>query len=273
MNQRLHLAFLALMVAAATASIINTESSSLGQGVADRIAEYAADNGGRLPEDWNDLGGYIDFDRLKANLRGAAIDQKIKLFSGNGPFIEGAESGRLVAMTAFPIHEDRRSSIGRYIVFQKADGSIGFRWESEEIIQRAVVKAGASVPVTAVHEEDLFKPLEFEYGARLLKDAMAQGVSADEAQAVLAKHIDDVSKRRVRPAITWAEVLHPVPLPVTPASALSPPPDQRISPATKRSEVDMLISHRWRIIWGSILGLIAVTIGWMFVRRRRPRSG
>lgn len=188
------------------ATSISTLDSGLAAGMAARINEYAADHGGVPPRTWDDLRPYVDFGRLEINI-GGKLETRMILFGEVKPLVDGAVKTNIVAMTAFPIEEDRRESIGRYIVYQ--DKSLRFvaRWESEEMIQAALLNSNLEMVSPPVYRERLFKPLYPEYGMRLFQDAMSQGVSIEHASATIERHVNDVSNRR-KPAVeTWAELV------------------------------------------------------------------
>ena len=187
------------------ASTVSTRLNSVANGLADRISGYATKHNGNAPKSWDDLKPFVDFERAEINL-GASFQSTMTLFSGVYPALEGAAGDRIVAITAFPIDEDRRNGIGRYIVYQQTNGDFGARWESEQTIQKALVTARVSIEPAAVYHERLIKPLYPEYGMKLVEDAVKHGVPMEEAAKMIEKHIDDVSNRSAKPATTWAEV-------------------------------------------------------------------
>ena len=143
----------------------STRSTSLGsvaQALANTFTAYADDHQGNPPESWEELRPYADIQRLERHL-GSSLDAKIILFTGIRPTLADDAEGNLIAMTAFPISEDRHGQLGRYIIYRRSFGKYAARWQNEDTIQRALGKAGRVVPPAPIFYEKLFKPLELEY--------------------------------------------------------------------------------------------------------------
>jgi len=254
------------------ASTISTQLSSIARGIADRIDVYAHEHEGVLPASWDDLRTYMDVSRMEINL-GVPLNEKMLLFGKNHPIIEDAAGVEIVAMTAFPIDEDRRNGIGRYVVYREKSGKFAAKWEAEDAIQNALAKSNVSVPSAAVFQEKLIKPLYPEYGIRLVEDAVRHGVPIEQAVKAVEKHVDDVSNRRAKEATTWAEIadsaIHgsTTPGPYIPNSN-APPATPSRPPSPAQVESPGLATERSAAIWPWIVGIAALVAIVVLLTRR-----
>ena len=261
------------------ATTVTTRWDDLLTSVAAAIDHYAKNHEGKLPSDVESL--FIG--STKAMLQdelGGPISSQVLYFPDNPPTLSG-DSMQLLAVIAFPIEEDRRQSVGRYIVYRHSDGRIRSRWEAEDVIQAAAAKANVVIPYAPLYREKPLKVLEPDYGARLVENAVLKyGVPIEQAVKAVEKHVDDVSNRRAKAATTWAEIASAA----TPASrAVGPNPSPTMPPdATPRSTSDAKPSplqavepvprdSTWPLLWvaGTVAALAAIGL---LVWKRRARS-
>jgi hypothetical protein len=247
-----------------SATSISTQLSSVAEGIADRFNEFAGDHGGMSPKSWDDLRPYIDFDRLYINL-GGPIETKMLLLADVHPTIAGSDPGELAALTAFPINEDRRKGVGRYVVYRRGNGKFAARWEAETTIQQALSDAKVAVPPSAVYQEQPLLPLDPVYGIMLIQDAVKHGVPIEQAAEAVENHVRQISKRRSKPVKTWAELVAlvtppnaaattPVGSPVQPF-ATATPGSPRLATSIVETPVDG--AQKWPV-WLWLVGVIAI---------------
>lgn len=254
-------------------STISTHLELEARALAGALATYAETHQGHLPHSWDELKNGIDFDRLTMRI-GSLIDSRTILLPPDSTVtVDRMQGAVIVAMTAFPIHEDRTEGNGRYIVYRQENGRFAARWESEQTIQKALAAANVSVPPAAVYQERLLKPLNPEYGMKLIEDAIKHGVPAEEAAKAVEKHVDDVSNRRAKPATTWAEVaaaataadVTPTPTaPLPPAIATASP-----QPATPVAQTSAPVVERNSRVWPWLAGIVALVAIIAFALKRR----
>ena len=256
------------------AATISTHLESEAQALVGALSGFAQTHAGELPSSWDELKNGIDFDRLKMRI-GDLIEKRTLLLPKDSVVpLDGPRGAKLIAMTAFPIHEDRTEGNGRYIVYRTENGQFVARWEHEDAIQKALAKANVSVPQAAVYEEKPIKPLYPEYRIRLVEDAVKHGVPIEQAVKAVEKHIDDVSNRRAKEATTWAEIADSAiyssttPVPSIPNSN-APPATPSRPPSPAQVESPGLATERSAPIWPWIVGIAALIMIALFVLKRR----
>lgn len=257
------------------AATVSTQLSSVAHGIADRFNDYAAAHNGAAPKSWDDLRPYLDFDRMEITL-GGALQTKMILLGDVQPTIEGSSQRKVVAMTAFPISEDRRKENGRYIVYQQDNGKFAAQWESEQTIQKALASANVSVPPAAIHQEQLLKPLDPEYGMKLVEDAVKHGIPMDQAVRVVEKHVNEVSNRRAKAATTWAEVAAAASLASAPPLSAQATPQAATNPSLQAPATGAQTSAPSQKskppLWPLLVGIAAIiTIVACVLKRRTQR--
>ncbi len=187
------------------AASIGTQWEGLAHTIAGKIESYAKAHGGQLPSTLQGLYTGIDAALLEDQLRGP-LSSKIVYFEEQKPQLE-QDGEELLAVVAFPISEDRRPEVGRYVIYRDRAGKIGSRWESEKVIQTSVAKTNLFLPFASTYQEKPIKPLYPEYGMRLIDDARKHGVSVEQALKAVEKHIVGVTNRGEKQATTWAELV------------------------------------------------------------------
>lgn len=185
------------------ADSVQTRLQSLAQNTARLLDDYAAGHEGQIPGQWDQFGNYVDKERLMRGLKGALESHLLLLNNRARPRIAGV---LIIALSAYPIAEDRRSSVGRYVVAQKADGHIFAGWEREDVLQKALSEAGVRIPETSIYSEQPLKVLDSSYQEKLLDEAYKKGVSMQRAAEVLKKHVADVRAHRTGYASSWDEI-------------------------------------------------------------------
>jgi hypothetical protein len=270
--------FFALTFACVTSTLfsasIGTQWEGLAHVVAGRLESYAKTHGGQMPGTLDELYTGIDEALLKEQL-GGPVSSKILYYGSKGQNI-AVGSDKILALLAFPINEDRRAEVGRYLIYRTPDGRVGSRWESDNIIRSAMAKVNLTVPEAPTYQEKPIKPLYPEYAMRLIEDAVKHGIPMEKAVKIVEKHIDDVVNRRAKQAKTWAEITasptpdNSTPIPdrtvpditsqATPGAQASHAPG---APATEKPQTSSVIA-----LTAGILLLLAVVVGFIVYRRK-----
>ncbi len=257
-----------------TAASIGTQWEGLAHTIAGKVESFARANGGQLPPALDMLYTGVDAALLEEQI-GGPISSKMIYFGEQRPQLETAGE-ELLAVFAFPINEDRRTEVGRYVIYRNGDGKIGSRWELEKVIQASVAKANVTLPFALTYKEKPIKPLYPEYGMHLLDDARNHGVPIEQAVEILEKHIDDVTNRRVKKATTWLDITaaataNPEPDPTSPLSVTT-----RTTPETL-STLRPVVASEQRVSTSPLLwlfGILALTVcGLLVWKRLRGTNG
>jgi hypothetical protein len=113
------------------------------------VEQYAKANGGNLPTSWEDLDGYLDYQRIETTMN-KKIRPAFHLYGSARPKFTGdwGEGTELIAMTAFVIEDDTRPQKGRYATVRQPDGTIGTQWVNESVIVAAAQAAKLPAPST-----------------------------------------------------------------------------------------------------------------------------
>ncbi|MDB6150629.1 MAG: hypothetical protein JWQ44_2077, partial [Chthoniobacter sp.] len=107
-------------------------------------AAYTKLNGGQLPPTVDSLFAGSPKALIEEQL-GGPISSKVIYFPNRS--IPLRDDGTLLlAVIAFPIQEDRRERIGRYVMYRTKDGKISSAWKDERVIQEALANANLSIP-------------------------------------------------------------------------------------------------------------------------------
>lgn len=254
----LYAVLLAAFTLQAGGSQQSTKLAAIAEGVANCMEAFAKEHNGKAPTTWSELNAYIDLDRVAINLGGSLESQMLLVWS-NHPKLPGAGELELVAVTSFPINEDRRTAVGRYVVYRKSDGRFFSRWESEDTIRASLSKVDTQIPTAAIFKEKPLKALSVEYSIKLIEEAVKQGVPVEKAAEVVEKHVSDVANGHRSPANSWDEIASQT-TGTSPSKAksskqppIAPPPD------TPRS---------W-LVW--LLVVIVAMIGatWLLLRKSK----
>ncbi len=226
------------------------------------LQHYAQQRNGQLPSTINDPEIIHDMGKY-SDLFNPLSDHIIYFFSARPTWRESGmiAEGEIIAMSAYPIHEDRRSALGRYIELRLANGSFDSSWGDESKIQAALTKAGISVPTAPVFQEKPLLPASLEYATTLLEDALAHGVSRAEAGKVIDKHIEDALAGKAKTAKTWAEIL-----PGASAQPSAAKGTQPVSAMHSPSPSDSSPAIKWLLLAAATL--VAFALGWRLLRRK-----
>lgn len=263
-----------------TATVITTQWGGLIGTVSGSIEYYANTHNGELPPDLDSL--YTG--SIKATLEeqlGGPISSKITYLRDSHPKLDSKDRLKdgveVLALIAFPISEDRRAALGRYIVYRRPNGQIGSFWEEEESIQASLRKANVVLPVAPIYHERPLKAPYPEHGMRLVEDAVKQGVPIEQALKVVEKHVDDVANRRAKQATTWAELVAATPsAPVTaperstPAPLSTPQASQVTTPASTPAQTFPASTERRTPVWPWVVGIVLLLVIVSFVVKLRP---
>jgi hypothetical protein len=253
----------------AAASSINTYWEGLAHNISLAIESYSERNNGALPPNLDGLFTGANAALLEEEL-GGPISTKVIYLKENLPKLDDTKSS-VVAVIAFPINEDRRKGVGRYIVYKNENGKIGSRWESEDVLQTSLARANIALPAASTYTERPLKPLSPEYSVKLIDDAVGRGVSMQEAVAAVEKHVNDVVDGRVKEAKTWAEVVSDQ-APATPTHDTLPTSTPRQAPSASVHEAAHVESPSpsLPIILVSILVVVIVGVIVFMMRRKTP---
>lgn len=253
------------------ATTISTQWGGLTESIAGAIESYASTHAGDLPPDIDSLFAGSTKALLEEQLRGP-ISSKVHYFAGNLPSLNDGKT-LLLATIGFPIEEDRRNSVGRYIVFKAPDGRIRSRWEAETEIQAAVARANLVIPHAAIYREKPLKVLDPDYGARLIEQAVLKhGVPIEQAVKTVEKHVDDVSNRRAKEVTTWAQIASAVrpaettPEPSTPDQ--TPKPNASPLPSTPVAQTPAVTAEHTALVWPWLVGILAILVVVALVLKR-----
>lgn len=256
-------------------SVISTRWEGLVSNVASALQSYSSRHDGSLPDDVNSLFTGIEGEILKEEL-GGNISTKIIYFKNNAPPLDGSDGAKLIGMIAFPINEDRRKAEGRYIIYRKKDGTISSQWAGETIVQSSVAKANIEVPEAPTYQERPLKPLDPDYAARLVEDAVKQyGMSAREATDKVNKHVVAVMNGQAKAAKTWAEVVTnqppATPRTTTPLETTMPQSTPRpAASALPKATVETKSPTSFPIVPVAILALAIIGVIVVLLRRKSP---
>jgi hypothetical protein len=234
------------------ADTLGTQHGSLMARLSSRIESYVKEHNGRYPENLDAFQNVNDFEQA-----GSISDYVIYFPTARPPWRESGmiADGEIVAISSYAINEDRRPTIGRYMVVRLSYGAFQSQWRDEKTIQAALTKAGITVPTVPVFQERPLIPASLEYAATLLSDALAHGVSRAEAGKVIDQHIDNALAGRVKTAKTWAEIANNPP-PQATAANQTPPAAVAVPPS----------SLKWPALAAAVLAALA--LGWRFLRRK-----
>lgn len=260
----------------AKATSISTFVGTTADALASGLDAFARDHNGASITIWSELAGYVDIPRIERGLK-APLDQTMLIVSKWDARLNTLAESKIFAVTSFPIHEDRRNSIGRYIIYRRTDGRFKSGWESEDIIQAALADRGGSISASPVFEERPLKQLYPEYTARLVEDAVKHGIPIEQAMKVVEKHIEDVSSRQAKPATTWAEIAAAASagptstssVPATPTPVQSP--TQAASPrvASPIAQAPAAPVEERAPVWPWVVGILALVVIVAFALKRR----
>ncbi len=204
------------------ATTLSTQWEALSESVAASLNSYMKSHNGELPPDLNSL--YSDYQKalLEEQLKGP-IMAKIIYFRENRPALEGASNTELIAITSFPIKEDRRNELGRYIIYKEPNGEMRSKWLSEQTIQISAKKADIHLPSAHIYSEKPLKPLNPDYANKLVEDAVVKhGFSLEEATRLVEQHVADVLNGRAKEVKSWEEII----------TYQSPTPQTKVSPSS-----------------------------------------
>lgn len=260
---------------AVIAASIGTQWEGLTHTIAGKLESYANAHDGKMPSTLDELYTGIDAALLEEQL-GGPPSSKVIYFGDQKPQLK-QNNEELLAVVAFPISEDRRAEVGRYIIYRNQGSKIGSRWESEKVIQVAATRANAVLPFASTYQEKPIKPLYPEYGMRLVEDAVKHGVPIEQAVKAVERHVDDVNSRRAKAASTWAEIAAAVtgaatPAIETPARATPAPvatPVASPSPASPAANPPAATVERGPAAWLWLVGIAALTVIALLVWKRR----
>jgi hypothetical protein len=139
------------------ATSVDTPMSGVAANLALGIKGYAKNNAGRLPQDWNQLGDYLTLWKLEAWLAAPVQDRFILLSTAfdTNMWIQGGppEPGTVVAISAGPVREDRRESIGRYVIWRRPGNDVRAMWLDEERATKMFDEAGQTIPKGLIIEQ------------------------------------------------------------------------------------------------------------------------
>jgi hypothetical protein len=125
--------------------------------LAGAIKGYAEDNEGRLPSKWGDLETYVNFKGLDGVLSRPFQGRFVLLSS---PFetmmyLQGGQPQRgiVVSISAAPVREDRRATLGRYLIWQRPGNNVRRIWLDEERTTKMFAEAGRPLPTGPIIEQ------------------------------------------------------------------------------------------------------------------------
>jgi hypothetical protein len=138
------IALVHMCAASVHATSISTQSQMWSENLTSALAGYAKEHNGRLPDDLHQLSSYIDIERFEEFHLKAPINERFTLIKVTVSL--ASPKGNIVALINHPILEERRNEVGRYVILRKQSGEIYCRWENENDIKAAFVKAGIKLP-------------------------------------------------------------------------------------------------------------------------------
>lgn len=252
----------------------STLLGDIASGVADRLNEYAAEHNGAVPRTWEDLAPYLDIERLERNI-GGPLAKKMLLLAEVHPSLPGVQPGQLVAMTAFPIEEDRRGALGRYVVYRRSDNrKFSARWETEVAIQSSFFSANLAIPAGAVFREKPMLQFDPSYGYNLIQDGLKHGVPLEQVVGAVENHISKVTRGESKPTAKWSDINVSSDLGTSPAtqfSSVQQVQDQH-SPGIPNA-ANSLETHEGNtvIVISGILAILITGCAVLYLRRKRPK--
>jgi hypothetical protein len=163
------------LVLLATTAIVHSQGTRWGllnSCLRDAVEDYAKANGGNLPTSWENLDGYLNYQKIETTLN-LKIRPAFHLYGATRPKFTGVfgEGTELIAMTAFVIDDDTRPQKGRQATVRDPDGTISTQWVDESVIIAAAQAAKLPAPSTG----DLKLPLRdlLAQHEKLLREAPA----------------------------------------------------------------------------------------------------
>lgn len=171
------MAWVLLVVTPAWATVLVTQREITARAVAVCSEVYAEDHEGRMPLSWDDLAPYYDAESVSRNSK-ASVETLMLMVGKNHPQIGKSPSLALVAISAYPIDDDRHPTLGRYIVYQRQDGRFFSRWESEATLQAALAQVNTQIPEAAVYHEKSLKYSDPGYVVPWVNWAVIGGLAA-----------------------------------------------------------------------------------------------
>jgi hypothetical protein len=146
----------------APAEVLSTRLTSVGRALAMAVEVYQEDHAGAIPKSWTDLEkGYIKRRVVEQQL-GGPLEQKFPWFGDvavqmASPGSDSFSGGQILSITATPVREDRRQTDGRYVVWHRTNGRVGFDWLEEEAVQKQFEEAGVPLPTGPINIQPTFK--------------------------------------------------------------------------------------------------------------------
>ena len=151
---------LALLRTQGQAATVSTPASRITSGVAFALTRIQEQHGQKKSVEIQDLGAFLNLDRMNEEAQGS-LESRITLFGDRGP-VQGQEL--ILAITSDQISEDRRASIGRYVVWGKGD-AIDVRWESEETVSAIFAQSKIALPNKGVWKQPDTRAI-YEWGTK-----------------------------------------------------------------------------------------------------------
>jgi hypothetical protein len=158
---------LGLWTLCAPADIVSSGVTSAARALAMSLDVYQENHGGALPKNWSDLEGeYIIRRGLEQEL-GGPLEEKFPWFADvtipmAPPGSESVDGGRILSITSTPLREDRRRTDGRYVIWQRANGRVGFDWIAEPVAAKQFEQAGVPLPTGPVSIQPTFRSSSVE---------------------------------------------------------------------------------------------------------------
>ncbi len=171
------MAWMFLVATPAAATVLVTQRGILARAVAVCSEAYAEDHEGRMPLSWEDIALYYESESDRKDSKAPAVSLML-MVGKNHPQIGKPHPVDLVAISAFPIDDDRHPTLGRYIVYQRPDGRFFSRWESEATLQAALAQVNTPIPEAAVYHEKSLKYSDTDYVVQWVNWAVIGALAA-----------------------------------------------------------------------------------------------
>ena len=144
----------------------STGWSALNMFIGNAYEKYAKAHDGELPSSWDDLEPYWNSFAVESGT-GLKIRENTYIFDRAATLPHVDYTGKLLAMSASVIIEERRPEKGRYVVYRAGDETgnweIGTKWLAESVIQAAARKANVPAPSTGdYHDTSVIAAKQYE---------------------------------------------------------------------------------------------------------------
>lgn len=128
-----------MMVSCLNANTLSTQWGGLADTIAIKLESYAAKNKGELPPNLDDLFTGSIRASIEEQL-GGPVSSKLTYYKNQMLRLKGNEQLQMIAILAFPIEEDRRTALERYVVYRKPNGKMEACWQDDNAIRESLAE-------------------------------------------------------------------------------------------------------------------------------------